>query len=75
MTVECGRIGTPAGVAHAAEFIESALALTHFPEHPLPETDIDLLQTFAIVKVPADATLLLRRVGCETSACAATSTT
>jgi hypothetical protein len=57
VTVECGRIGAATGVAHAADFIESALALTHFPDHPLPETDIDLLQTFAIVKVPTDATL------------------
>lgn len=57
VTVECGRIGAAAGVAHAADFVESALALTHFPDHPLSEADIDLLQTFAIVKVPADATL------------------
>jgi Succinylglutamate desuccinylase / Aspartoacylase family len=55
VTVECGRAGEPASVAHAAELIEAALALQHFPEHPVPEHDIDLMRTFAIIKVPADA--------------------
>lgn len=57
VTVECGRIGTRDGVAHAAEFVEAALSLSHFPEHPVPEGDIDILQTFAIIRVPPDATL------------------
>lgn len=55
VTVECGRSGGTAGVAHAAEFIHAALALSHFPDEPVPEHDLDLLQTRAIVKVPADA--------------------
>jgi hypothetical protein len=55
VTVECGRAGDPAATAHAAEFIEAALALSHFPEHvPLP-SDFDLLRTFAILKVPRGA--------------------
>ena len=57
VTVECGRIGAAAGVAHAADFVESCAGADAFPDHPLSEADIDLLQTFAIVKVPADATL------------------
>jgi uncharacterized protein len=54
-TVECGRIGGTAGVDQAAEFVWSALALAQFPSHPLPEVDIDLMRTFAIVKVPPEA--------------------
>ncbi|MGJ4953198.1 M14 family metallopeptidase [Bradyrhizobium sp. HKCCYLS20291] len=55
ITVECGRPGAEAGVAHAVELIESALALQHFPDHEVAAADIDLMRTFAIVKVPADA--------------------
>ena len=57
VTVECGRPVGMAGVEHAAEFISSALAISHFPDHPLPQGDLDLMQTFAIVKVPAGATM------------------
>ncbi|CCD95020.1 conserved hypothetical protein [Bradyrhizobium sp. ORS 375] len=56
ITVECGRPGSEAGVAHAVELIEAALSLQHFPVHAVGEADIDLLRTFAIVKVPGDAT-------------------
>lgn len=52
VTVECGRVGGTTGVAHAAEFVQAALALSHFPEHAVPEHDLDLLQTRAIIKVP-----------------------
>jgi hypothetical protein len=55
VTVECGRAGEPASVAHAAELIEAALALQRFPNHPVPEHDLDLMRTFAIIKVPPDA--------------------
>lgn len=55
ITIECGRPGVPAGTAHAAELIEAALSLSHFPEHPVPEGDVDILQTFAILKVPEGA--------------------
>nr|WP_244423053.1 M14 family metallopeptidase [Bradyrhizobium sp. ORS 278] len=56
ITVECGQPGVEAGVAHAAELIEAALSLQHFPVRAVGEADIDLLRTFAIVKVPVDAT-------------------
>jgi succinylglutamate desuccinylase len=55
VTVECGRVGDAAGVAHAAEYVWSALAISQLPRYPVPEGDLDLLQTFAIVKVPPDA--------------------
>lgn len=55
VTVECGRVGGQSGVAHAAEFIEAALNLSHFPDHAVPDHDLDLLQTRAIVKVPPSA--------------------
>lgn len=55
ITIECGRPGVAAGTAHAAELIEAALSLSHFPEHPVPEGDVDILQTFAILKVPGEA--------------------
>jgi succinylglutamate desuccinylase len=57
VTVECGRTGGREGVAHAAEFIEAALSLSHFPEQPLPKSEFDLMQTHAIVKVPPTASL------------------
>lgn len=55
VTIECGKVGDASATAHVAEFVSAALALSHFPEHPVPEHDIDLLRTFAIVKTPADA--------------------
>jgi succinylglutamate desuccinylase len=55
VTVECGRVGGVAGVDHAAEFIEAALAMSQFPQHPVPDSDVDLLRTFASVNIPPDA--------------------
>ena len=54
VTLECGRAGDPAATAHAAEFISAALALSHFPDHAPLSSDIDLLQTFAILKIPPE---------------------
>lgn len=65
VTVECGRIGTDDGIAHAAEFLSAALSLSHFPEHPVPDGDIDILQTFAIVRVPRDASLSFNGVDAD----------
>ena len=55
VTVECGRPGEESGVTHAAEFIASALAMHHFPDHSLPDGDLDLMRTFAVIKVPKGA--------------------
>ena len=55
VTLECGRAGEAANVVHVAEFIGAALAMQHFPDHHLPDRDLDLMQTFAIIRIPADA--------------------
>jgi hypothetical protein len=55
-TVECGRAGDEPGVQHTAEFVHAALAMQQFPDHPVPDGDLDLMRTFAIIKVPPDAT-------------------
>jgi succinylglutamate desuccinylase len=56
ITVECGKPGNAANEARAAELVEAALALSHFPEHPVPRQDLDLYHTVAVVKVPRDTT-------------------
>lgn len=55
VTVECGRASEEAGVSHVAELIGSTLALAHFPDRPVADGDLDLMRTFAIVKVPPGA--------------------
>jgi len=57
VTIECGVPGNPTATKHAADFIEAALRLTHFPEHAPQLTDIDLYRTFAVVKVPEDLSM------------------
>ena len=60
VTVECGRSGAPTGQPMRQSSSTAALALSHFPDHPVPDrdsTDADV----AIVKVPAEASLLLQR--------------
>jgi succinylglutamate desuccinylase len=54
ITVECGKPGNAAGESRAAEAIEAALHLDHFPAHPVAAQDIDLYHTVGTVKVPAD---------------------
>lgn len=61
VTVECGRVGGTAGITHAADFVAAALALSHFPDHAVPDHDLDLMQTVAIVKVPRDASVSFDR--------------
>ena len=56
ITVECGKPGQVANEARAAELIESALGLDHFPAHRVLPQDIDLYHTVATVKVPPDVT-------------------
>lgn len=52
VTVECGRPGNPASEQHAAQFLDAALHLDHFPAHPVAVHDVDLYHTVGIVKVP-----------------------
>ena len=55
VAIECGRAGESAGIEHGAELVESVLALQHFPGPAVPDHDLDLLRTMAIVKVPPQA--------------------
>jgi succinylglutamate desuccinylase len=52
ITIECGKPGSAANEARAAELVEAALAMSHFPEHSVPKQDLDLYHTVAVVKVP-----------------------
>jgi succinylglutamate desuccinylase len=52
VTIECGKPGSPGSDTHAAEFLEAALHLSDFPQHPVAAHDIDLYHTVATVKVP-----------------------
>jgi succinylglutamate desuccinylase len=52
VTVECGKAGDNAADDHAASFVEAALHLDHFPQHPVARHDMDLYRAVAIVKVP-----------------------
>ncbi len=56
VTVECGKTGDRSAIDHAAEFIEACLSQNGFPDHPPNPADFDLLRTFAVVKVPPEAT-------------------
>jgi len=45
--------GDQFGVEHAVEYVEACLHLSHFPEHPLPEQDMDLYHLVSIIKIPS----------------------
>ncbi len=53
VTLECGLPGDQYGVEHAVEYIEACLHLSHFPQHPLPEQDMDLYPLVSIIKIPS----------------------
>lgn len=57
ITVECGKAGLTAGDEHAAELIEAALHLDHFPDSEHAVHDIEVYHTVATVKVPAKISL------------------
>lgn len=52
VTIECGKSGQQHGTEHALDFVEAALHLDHFPEHPVAPHDYELFHTVAIIKVP-----------------------
>lgn len=54
VTLECGKAGDEAGVAHAHEYVEACLRLSHLPDHAVAPHDIDLCHTVATVKLPPD---------------------
>lgn len=52
VALECGKPGQQSGETHAAEMVDAALHLDHFPDHPVAAQDLDVYHTLAIVKVP-----------------------
>jgi succinylglutamate desuccinylase len=57
ITVECGKVGEGSATEHAAELIESCLSIAELPDHAPHAHDLDLLRTYAIVRVPAQSSL------------------
>ncbi len=51
VTLECGKAGSSGSVEHALDFLDACLHLSQFPEHALPQHDMDLFHTVAIVKI------------------------
>ena len=56
ITLECGQSGAVGAASHARGTVDACLNLSHHPEHGVDPHDIDLIRTFAIVKVPGGAT-------------------
>lgn len=54
VTLECGKVGQEYGTHHAEDYLEACLHLAELPDHPVPEHDIDLFHTVAVVKVPSE---------------------
>ena len=54
VTLECGLPGIEFGVAHASEYIDACLHLSHIPEHPVAAHDMDLFHSVAIIKIPSE---------------------
>ena len=53
-TLECGRPGEVAGINHAVELLDALLHMDHFPQRPVAAHDIQLMESFARVKVPEE---------------------
>ncbi len=51
VTVECGISGDQAGTHHAYEFLKSCLHLSEFPNKTLPQNDLLIYHTVAVVKI------------------------
>jgi succinylglutamate desuccinylase len=54
VTIEAGQAGQTHGLEHTQEFLEACLHLSHLPDHPVPEHDIDIYHTVAVCKVSAN---------------------
>ncbi len=51
-TLECGRPGEATGIAHTVELLDGLLHIDHLPQRPLPAHDLQLMESFARVKIP-----------------------
>ena len=54
VTLECGKVDSERGIAHALEFLDAVLHMKEIPNDPLAPQDIHLFHTIARVKVPDD---------------------
>lgn len=50
-TLECGRPGEQAGISHAVELVDALLHMDHFPQRRVGGHDLQLLQSFATLKI------------------------
>ncbi|HTO78401.1 MAG TPA: M14 family metallopeptidase [Methylocystis sp.] len=57
VTVECGKVGEGKARDHAIELLEACLSIAELPDHPPAPQDLNLLRSYAIVRVPPAATL------------------
>jgi hypothetical protein len=57
VTVECGKVGEGKARDHAIELLEACLSIAELPDHPPSPQDLNLLRSYAIVRVPHTATL------------------
>jgi len=53
LTLECGMPGADWGVEQVADFLAGCLHVAELPDTPVPDQDLDLFHTVAILKVPA----------------------
>lgn len=56
ITLECGKSGAVEGTDHAAEVLEACLNLDRLPDDPVAPGEVELMRTFATVKVPGGVT-------------------
>jgi hypothetical protein len=67
VAIECGKPGSDAGAARAAELVDACLHLDHFPTHAVAAHDIDLYRTVGIVRVPERVRFAFAGRGNETT--------
>ena len=51
-TLECGRPGEAAGITHTVELLDALLHMDHLPQRPLAAHDLQLMESYARVKIP-----------------------
>jgi succinylglutamate desuccinylase len=54
VTLECGKVGHELGTTHAVDYIDACLHMVEIPDHPVPQHDIQLFHTVAVVRVPPE---------------------
>jgi len=68
VTLECGLPGDQRGLAHAVEYIDACLHLSHFPGRPLAEHDMDLYRLVSIIKIPSTYSFSFNGTGMDDGA-------